>query len=419
MFKQTDPKQQVRYAEAARLSAYWFLQNQNTPSQPWGGVYNSADEGRFLYEYYPTTGWSRGMGVWGQTLGIFSLLALRETGIDLSVQARGVAGACLLGAIRAARYMMTLQILDTRDERRFGAFREHNPQASFSFPRDAATGAFGLLALYRLTHEQEYLERARMFCKWYMTYGSDKQGWPVVTFPFTTCQPKDQHLAGLWQVGGGLAYYYLSELTGEREWVEQGLRPIVERSLTMFDDSNQANGKGGMADLHGLHGNDDFATMTMLAAYQAFGEKKYLDRFARNVSMLMACQHADGSFRNFAGCFMAGLTMLDALQLGDELPKSLDRKAVTDAVARAADFGLTVQETQLRDPRAFGGMYGQSMYQVARDRIHQRSTGYASVLYSQLVAPQPLPYFSALNWSRLETPVDVSWAEQQDLSEAF
>ena len=408
MLPLSDPKQRARYGEAARLSAYWFINNQNTQENPWGNVRDSSDEGRFIYEYYPLTGWCRGMGVWGQAVGIFSLLALRETGIAMSVESASVANGCLKSASRAASYMMSLQILDARNEKRFGAFREHSPRTSFSFPRDAATGAFGLMAMYRLTHIEEYAERVRLFCDWYMKHGSDDNGWPVVTFPFATCKPKDARLTGLWQAGGGLAYYFLSELTGEKKWVEQGLAPIAEQAIDMFDDAEAATGKGGMAELHGLHGNDDFGTITMLAAYRALGDKKYLDRFARNINILMENQHEDGSFLNFAGCYMAGLTMLDAWQLGDELPNTVDRDALAKAICKASDFGLTAQELELRDVRAYGGIYGQTKYQLARDRIHQRSTGYASILYSRLAADKPLPYFSALNWTMVDEPVDTS-----------
>ncbi|MFQ6048401.1 MAG: hypothetical protein ACE5K7_03445, partial [Phycisphaerae bacterium] len=403
-----DPKQKARYAEAARLSAYWFLRSQNTPQQPWGGVHNSADEGRFIYEYYPVSGYCRGMGVWGQAVGILSLLALRDSGLRMSIEGTSVERACLSGALLAARYLMSLQILDGRDQRKFGAFREHTPQSSFSFPRDAATGCFGLLALHRLTHRQEYLEPVRLFCNWYRRYGSDERGWPVVTFPFQTCQPRDQHHCGIWQAGGGLVYYYLAELTGEKRWLEEGLQPIAERALEMFDRQAELADGGEMAAAHGLHGNDDFATLTMLAAYRSLGDQKYLQRFGRNINTLLANQHPDGSFRNYAGCFVAGLTMLDALQLGSQLPDFVDRSAVADALRRLADFGLTNQELHNRDRRAYGGMYGQSPYHAGKERIHQRSTGYASVLYSRLVADKPLPYFSALNWTMTPEPLEIA-----------
>ena len=44
---------------------------------------------------------------------------------------------------------------------------------------------------------------------------------------------------------------------------------------------------------------------------------------------------------------------------------------------------------------------------VARDRIHQRSTGYGSALYSRLVAKEPLPYWSALNWKAPAQKLDI------------
>jgi hypothetical protein len=56
-----DPKQAMRYETAARLSAFWFINNQCTERRPWSGIHDSADNGRYIYEYYVVDGWCRGM----------------------------------------------------------------------------------------------------------------------------------------------------------------------------------------------------------------------------------------------------------------------------------------------------------------------------------------------------------------------
>jgi len=401
-----DPKCLARYETAARLSTFWFINNQSKPDQPWGDVHDSADVGRYIYEYYPVSGYARGMGVWGQAVGIYACLACAEAVSGPSVEGGSIRHHCFRSAVRAARYMMSLQILDLRNERYFGAFREHNPQTLFSYPRDAATGAFGLLAMYRITGVQEYLDRAVLFGEWYRKFGSDESGWPHVTVRFDTGEIRDVESKGIWQAGGALVYHYLYELTGEKKWLEEGLRPIADQLLDMLK-AGDVEGRGAGSH-HGMQGNDDFATTTLLAAWLRFKQRKYLERFAANINALIANQHPDGSFRNYAGCYMSGLEMLDAWQVRDQLEGLVDQDKLQAAILKAAEFGLTMQETQTHNVRMFGGMYGQTFYGTARDRIHQRSTGYGSVLYSRLACSAPMPYWSALNWEAPAETIDIA-----------
>ena len=414
MLTYDDPKQACRYENAARFSAFWFINNQSKPSRPWGDVQDSADVGRYIYEYYPVSGYARGMGVWGQAVGIQACLACAQAVRGPSLEGMGVRDHCWLSAVRAARYMLSLQVLDSREERFFGAFREHTPQTQFSFPRDAATGAFGLLALHRLTGVQEFLDRAVLFGHWYRRFGSDKSGWPHVTVKFDTGEIRDADIKGVWQAGGGLVYHYLYELTQERIWLDEGLRPIAEQVLPMLD-SALAEAKGGLAGLHGMQGNDDFASLTVLAAWLRLKDRKYLERFAASINGLLANQHADGSFRNYAGCFMAGLEMLDAWQIRRDLKGLVDEDKLRAGIVAAADSGLGVQESEDRNVRAYGGMYGQTSYGTARDRIHQRSTGYGSVLYSRLICAEPMPYWSAQAWKAPAERIDIKPYSDGDL----
>ncbi|MFA7160192.1 MAG: hypothetical protein WC299_12910, partial [Kiritimatiellia bacterium] len=68
-------KAREQMLEFCRLASGWYLGNQNTEQRHWG-VGNSADMGRFLYQYNPVTGDCRGNGVWGQGLAIMGLLPL-------------------------------------------------------------------------------------------------------------------------------------------------------------------------------------------------------------------------------------------------------------------------------------------------------------------------------------------------------
>jgi hypothetical protein len=405
MFPIDDPKQAMRYETAARLSAFWFINNQCTEHKPWSGIHDSADNGRYIYEYYVATGWSRAMGVWGQANGIMACLACAAGVSGPSIETMGVANHCVLSAVRAATYMMSLQVLDSRKAFAFGAFREHAPTTNFSFPRDAATGAFGLLAMYRLTGWQEYLDRAVLFADWYRTYGSDKDGWPHVTFYFDDGKTADESAKGIWQAGGALTYHYLYELTGDKKWLEP-LKVIVDRAVDLLEKGDTET--TGAASHHGMRGNDDFCTTVLLAAWEQFKDRKYLVRFAKNINLLMERQHADGSCHGMAGEYMTGLEMLDAWQVRDQLKGLVDESKLRTALLKAADFGLTQQELAVHNIRLYGGIYGQNWYGVARDRIHQRSTGYGSALYSRLVAKEPLPYWSAMTWKAPAQKLDIN-----------
>lgn len=381
-------KERARYLESARLAALWYLHNQNTERQPWGGVDQSADTGRFIYEYFPTTGYCRGTGVWSQALGIATLLAVSKAGGGSAMRE-----AALLGA----GYLKSLQWLDTRAPECVGGFREHNPQDLWSFPRDGATGCFGLALLYRETEDREYLDRANLFCHWYRTSGSDNTGWPHDFYDFAKREGSCK-VPGDWQAGGALCYYYTARAAGDERWIDEGFRPVAER-LVEIADPRDVDGTE-----HGWHGesritvgNDDFATIALLAAFLCFQDERYLDVARRRIGWMMSLQDADGSFPNSGGTFVTALTLLELVDLIEAKGLSDKTGPMIESLLKAARFGLTLQETTLRDRRAYGGFYGQSNYGVSRDRIHNRDAAYSSHLYLRL-AGHDAPVFRALGW---------------------
>lgn len=383
-------KEKACFLEAARLGGLWYVNNQNVPGRPWGGVDGSADTGRFLYEYFPATGQCRGMGVWGQALAVSGLAALAKApnpdGIDFKAAADLGAG-----------YMLSLQFLDSRRPKAFGGFREQTPQTTWSYPRDAATGCFTLAQLYRETGKAEYLERANLFCAWFRRHGSNAAGWPHDFFDFETGEGNCK-IPGDWQTGGCLAYYYTARAAKDRQWIEEGFRPAMEQLLTIGDPTDAGyhphlwHGECRMTT-----GNGDFSNVALVAAFLAFEDERYLKLLRRRLDVLLAMQDADGSLPNYGSTFIFALEALDFLDLAKlkGLPDKTDR--LTDGLLRAARFGLSIQETTLRDRRAYGGIYGQSSFGVSRTRIHHRDTSYGMHLYLRL-AGYDAPVLSSLGW---------------------
>ena len=69
------PKEITSYYYSAVLAGEWYMNTQNTPEHPWGGMKDSADLGRFIYSYSPRQSSRRAIPVWGQAVGIMGLLA--------------------------------------------------------------------------------------------------------------------------------------------------------------------------------------------------------------------------------------------------------------------------------------------------------------------------------------------------------
>lgn len=384
-------KQQARYLEAARVAGLWFIHNQNAPGQGWGGVDQSADTGRFLYEYFPATGQCRGAGVWSQALAICALLALDRTN---SYEGEQFGRAWKLGA----DYLLSLQVLDSRLEKSYGGFREHTPQTTWGSCRDGATGCFALATLAREAQLSDCRERADLYCQWYRRWGSNDAGWPHRFFRHDTGTPEPPAIAGDWQAGGALAYYYTARAAGDRRWIEDGLRPVAEQLLTIGDPS-VADGDGQK--WHGESritvGNDDFATIAAMAAFVSFEDERYLDLARRRICWMLTSQDADGSFPNGGGTMVTGLTLLEFVELAGVYGLDDDTGPMVDALQRAANFALSLQEHDHRDRRAYGGLYGQSNYGVGRDRIHNRDVSYAIHLWLRL-AGFAAPCLSAVAW---------------------
>ncbi len=403
-----DPKTQARYLAHATTSANWYVNTQCTEQRPWGPVHNLADEGRFVYEAYKGTRWMRGSGVWAQAMAIMDLL---------DVSAATGSGKYAAAANRGIRYLLSLQCLDVRHAECQGAFWEHVPNDPISLVRDGATGCFALDYLYAHTGEEEHLQRARLFCDWYMKYGCKPEHcWPYLRFDFDRrkghsyvggdpgLDPSQatEGVDGDWQAGGGLALYYTGLLSGEQRYLEEGFRPMLEKVVAIYDAHGDEPPRPGW---HGAtpitYGNDDFVFIALCAGFRYWKDERYLRHLKKRTRARLDWMAADGSYPNSGATFVCSIEHLEYLRLAEEFGFDDCVDEARAAVARSAEFGQTLQERDLNDPFFYGGLYGQTSYGTERDRIHHRSTGYSINFYLKLLA-RPWPRtFSSYGWGKM------------------
>jgi hypothetical protein len=355
------PKQREQMLEFCRLTGDWYMNTQNTAEHPWGGVANSADTGRFLYQYKPSTGKCGGNSVWGQGVAIMGLLALAKR-LDWA------GDEYKKSAIAAAKYLLTLQILDQRDERLFGSLRESNPQWDWIYPRDGATAGISFCVLYRETKDEEYLYRARLFADWYIRIAMNKDRWPAYSFDFIK-REGEWKTPGVWQAGAGLMFYYLYKLTGEKRYLDEGLRPLMAGYKRICAKSE------GLDEL----GQDDFAAIAAMAACLTYTDAKLFSLVQKRVKVILKGQDADGSCPGLASEYVNGLTWHNYCRFVQKKKLSENLKPFEKAIQKVAEFAPTIQELDHHDLRAYGGLYGQSNFGVSRTIIHHRSTAYALI----------------------------------------
>lgn len=399
------PKQRQEFLHHASLAGWWYMNNQNTDARPWGGICDSADAGRFVYEYVLHRNFARGMGVWGQAMAIMNLFDLaRRYGED--------GGGCRRSAMLAASYLKSIQVTDFRLPKSIGAFREHTPQTAESFPRDGVTGGFGLCRLFKETQDEEWLDRARLFADWWIKHGTDKSGWPYITFNIDKQYghnhgmevagedlDETEHVRGDWQAGSGIFFYQLYKLTGEERYIEKGFNPLIKGLSKIYEENV---GKPVVEGFHGKvpisYGNDDFALVALICGYRLKKDKKTLALIVERVKQQNSLIDEDGSYPSFGGTFVSGINNMEFLKLVQSEGLDIDTSDVEDCVRRTAAFGLTIQVRTGTDLRMLGGVYGQSSYDVGRTWVHQRSTGYSLDFYLKLENKIDVPTFSSFGW---------------------
>jgi hypothetical protein len=390
------PKEIASYYYSAVLAAEWYRNTQNTPEHPWGGMKESADLGRFIYSHSPRHDSRRAIPVWGQAVGIMGLLA-RHTRTEEDVYKEA---GYLESAKMAGEYLKTLQILDSRNRRNFGAMRERAPQDQYSITRDAATGGMAFAALYKATGDKEYLYRLRILCDWYIeNLMKDESQWPLFKYWFDADkQKKTGNFKRHSDVGAGLMFYYAYKLTGEKRYLDEGLVPLC---APLAKDYHIRPWKSrAFMEMESPWGtNDDFASISLLAAYRVTGDRKYFDAVKRHVDWLVSVQQEDGSYSGSAAAvYVAGVTILEFCQIIEVEGMNIDTVSYYKAVLNGARFGLTQQEKESRDVMAFGGFYGRTNFALNKILIHHRVTGYSLIFNLRHEGKIDVPYYSTYGW---------------------
>lgn len=396
-------KQKQEFLHHAVLAGHWYCNNQNTNEKPWGGIADSADLGRFVYEYVLHKNTARGMGVWGQAMAVMNLH-------DLALRAKSDAGRFLAAAKLGADYLACLQVTDFQLPKSIGAFREHTPLTTESYPRDGVTGGFGLCRLFQATKDPIWLTRAKLFAEWWINHGTDSNGWPYITFDIAKQYGHNlgmhvvgedagaEYIKGDWQAGGAIFFYQLFKLTGDEKYLHDAFNPLIDGLAAIYEkhaDDPVVDGFHGEVPIS--FGNDDFALVSLVCAYKLKKSKRILDLLVARIQAQNELMDADGSYPSFGGTFVCGINNLEFLKLVETEKLKINVKAVEACVRRTAAFGLTIQEKSTTDLRLLGGVYGQSNYDVSRTWVHQRSIGYSINFYLRLSDFQPSS-FSSFGW---------------------
>ena len=397
-------KQKQQYLHQAELSGHWYCNNQNTNEVPWGGIKDSADRGRIVYEYALHRNNAVAMGIWGQAIAVMDLY-------DLAKRIPAEKGRFLNAANLAAGYMKSLQVMSIWLPKSVGGFFEQTPQSPESYPRDAATGGFGMCRLFKETQDQEWLDRAKLFAEWWMNYGTDDNGWPYITYNLLKQQGHNrgmqtigseagsEYVKGDWQAGAAIFFYQLYKLTKDEKYIEKGFDPMIKGLAKIYE---QNAGKPMVDGFHGevpiSYGNDDFALVSLVCAYRLKKEKRLLDLLVHRIKEQNKLMDEDGSYPSYGGTFVCGINNLEFLKMVKAEKLKIDVKEVERCVKKTAEFGLTMQIKESTDIRLLGGLYGNSSYDVARCYVHNRSNGYSINFYLRLDEKIEVPTFSSFGW---------------------
>ncbi len=389
------------YYEAALRCAEWMVRNQvNDPG-------NDANTGRFLGYYrigtdhkHLTHNWTTGVCVFGM------LLAYRRTGDARYLEAAKLGGQSL----------KTLQVLDQRDPRTFGALKEATPHSRFCYPRDALTGAWALLWLFDETRNADLKYRARIFADWFVDVAM-LRGWPAWDFRFEMFEEVGfdvDYTMGNFHGGSAGFFYDYARITGDTRHLERGLRFIADTTCERFldetgrfktainretgeclDDMDSDQHRKGYKRMHQF--NDDFASIALLDAYAYYGDSIYLERAEAHAKWLMSEQQPDGSIGNPA----VAVASATAPILWLDLHKLTGKQEYHDAAHRAGKNLLTLQIDKPEDPACHGAFlgYDDGVFDpnASRAMVNIRDAGYALLALLRLEGRVHGPYYSVFD----------------------
>lgn len=313
---------------------------------------------------------------WYTGLSMYALLLLRDLGHD-----RGY----LATAERAMGYLRILQETLPVDPAAHWTIYEETPVQPYCHPRDALSGAWGMLRLYRATGSAELRTRVEGFATWH-TQRALRLGYPIWTVRYDG-RPDDPRL-GSFQSGSALFYQDLYEATGDPAHravmtgildyfiahfftTEDGLAIVYDDVTGQRSDTPDPH-EQVWCDMHRF--NDDFGCAAAVAAFHLTGEPRYRDYLTRYLDWILTRQHADGSFGEYrlavASC-VAAQNLLNGFLVNGEV-------RYREAAYRALAHFSTSQLDRPDEPALHGGVLGMAANcGLGNGTIDLRATMYA------------------------------------------
>lgn len=341
------------YLKNAIALADWFVENQVMRSHfaDRGRFANEVTVGKKPYKIVYTTNWTTGMSC------ISLIMAWQRTKEKRYLTAAKYAG----------EYLKILQVLDQRNPAAFGAFHETTPQDTAWHPRDALSAAWGLLYLYKVTKDADYLYRVNIFAQWFSKFGM-KNNYPAWT-SYIEKNKQSYWQQGSFHGGSPLFFFDLYKVTKQKKWLTVGLK-ICDKWKRLFMKSDGSirievdpktgkdmTGLGtdknhiGWQDMHKV--NDDFTALAQLRAYKLTKDKKYLETAQRYLDWVLTIQEPNGAFGKNPVNSAAATLILELM----DLYKITKQKKYKVAMLKSVPHFLSLQELKSKDKRFFGGFY--------------------------------------------------------------
>ena len=387
-----------RLRARALLGARWYRNTQVRMKKPhW-----DANHGRYIYtRHIPTGDTVLGLS-WTQGRGNFAVLAAYEATGDVE----------LLNTARlAAEYIKVLQITDPREPRFHGAIREEVPASVYMSPRDALEAGLALLFQYRLTGEEDCLERAVLFARNLVEHHFTPDGWLPGNVPLTPTTPpgwRPRHIACIG--GGANFFYYLAKATGDSFYIDRAYRPMVEHLVREFvrEDGvilheparhHTGSDRGGLVPSL----NDDGNGITLITGGVALEEPRYLE---------LAVKYGDWLVRQDYPAPIHSALPIRMITLAELSAVTGERKYVEFA-AQLVPLLLELQVLAPDDATLHGAFRGEDEGGAAYghpdasplDFVCNRMTSYAVLALMKVSGAVTGPYYSGLGWDEPLQPV--------------
>ncbi len=366
--------------EAAKKCAEWEIGNQVNNRE-------DANRGRFIRCYCQDNSYLNYTGNWQTGSALMSLLAMYQRTNDPKY---------LESAELAGSYIMSLQILDTRTPRYYGAIRELTPQSIEFAPRDATTAAWALVWLYNVTKKEEYLNRAILFGEFHLKYCMH-EGWPL----YACYMDRDLgnfYARGSFQSGTGLFYHDLFMASDDPRYIEFGMRPIadnylkyfvkengaivLERDIFTWTEKEESIQPGVTPDMHMY--NDDFGAAMLQTASDIFHDEKYRKAAFTYAQWLAEYQQdEDGGFAG--GVHPSAVPT--ALNYFYDLGNYYNDKKLLKACEKTLNKLLSMQLEDTGNSQLDGGFRGknESADQTGKGLcVNNRTTSYALIALLKL-----------------------------------